>query len=217
MSINIKILLISLFFISVAGVCSAGSFPNNAKDFHFDSYNNQSCTSSSSVLMPAVGYDRTLLYFAIDNLTSKNNSGADVHLYDQGDSFPNQFVDNEKQTYTSNFLWHKLPANKSLICVKGSSAQDIAEHIFFRIIYTDYDLSLINEYPTQGTTSTSTIQYPINPTSTIASTSPNTVGVVWTLLFFITEIFKNFWPIILAIGLVVGFCVMVIKFIKGIK
>lgn len=217
MSKKIKILLSSAFFFLFAGAVSAGSFPNNAVDFHFDSYNNQSCTSSTSVLMPAVNYDRTLLYFTIDNLSSKNNAGADVHLYDQGTNFPNQFVDNEKQTYTSNFLWHKLPANKALICVKGSTSQENSEHIFFRIIYTDYDLSLVNEYANQATTSTTTIQYPNIPTSTIATTSPNTVGVIWTLLFFVTEIFKNFWPIILAIGIVIGFCFMVIRFIKKIK
>jgi hypothetical protein len=208
MSKNIKILLICSFFLLSAGVASAGMFPNNAKTVMVDNH-----STISSTILSATTTDRTILYASLYNSVNNDNH---IRIGTTTGAFSNlNIIDSEGSGQSADeFMAVKLPAGQPLVLLKAVAGNQT----FVTVTYTDYDLSLIGEYNNQtSTTSTSTLQYPSIPTSTIATTSPNTVGVVWTLLFFVTEMFRSYWPIILAIGIIIGFCIMVISFVKKIS
>lgn len=177
--ISLFLFLFVFFIITLSKQVHAQGFPNDAKEFDFDSIDNTTCTSSTAILMPAVNHHRKLLHFAIDNLSSKVNNGADVHLYNYGETFPNQFVDNEKQTYTSNFLAHELPANIAVTCQKGTTAGERSDHIFFSIIYADYNLSSSTP-AVYGTATTTAMNTSIDTIGYIATTTTLSSGVQFT-------------------------------------
>lgn len=131
--------LIACFF--VIKPASAELIPNDAKSFHFDSINNTTCTSSASILLPATSTPRTILYYQINDLTNKTNSGSDSHLYEQGKVFPNQFVDTEQISGISGWIREVIPANKAITCSKSVTS----DHVFFYLIYTNYDVSQTNQ------------------------------------------------------------------------
>lgn len=125
-----------LFFVSSA---SASMFPNDAIGFNFDSYNNTTCTSSSSVLFPAVDHDRTILYLKWTNQDKNNSQAADLHLGRVGVAWPNGlFLDTEREIYGDSYVWQVLASGTPMYCNKSGN---LADHINISGIYVDYNLA----------------------------------------------------------------------------
>lgn len=126
-------------------------FPNDTKNFFFDSVDDKSCSSTTSILMPSVSHDRTILWVSTYNKSNKSNDGADVHI--NFNTFPALLFDGERASYLSTYIYAVLPANKPLYCYKS---QDTHDHVAISVLYTDYNLASTTQQTGTSTISTST-------------------------------------------------------------
>lgn len=161
-----KIFFLFSFFL-FANIANAGSFPDNTKEFSFDSINNTTCTSTTSILLSAVNYDRTILYTSIIS-----RQAGDNHIGANNLSYPYNLLNDCEigQSQCNNFNSYLLPANNYLFCLKTSTN----DHTWFKILYTDYNLAsttdqIIINYLPATSTATSTF-------FTMASTSIENIG-----------------------------------------
>lgn len=133
----LKVVILGLvFFFSKV---SASSYPYDSMGFNFDSYDGTSCTSSSSILLPAVNYPRTLLQLSWHNQNKNSQSAPDFHVGKVGTAWPNGlYLDTEKDINGLQDVYQLIPPNIAVYCNKLGN---ITDHLNVSGIYVNRNLA----------------------------------------------------------------------------